>query len=215
MISSMLSTTDAIVLALQPLSDRAHLLHAYTRAGGRVNCKVYGLGRRHSAGLYTPFSLIQLTADFPSLQGGGGSRLPSVRTAQLAYVPTTTTTDLRKQAVSLFLSEVLYLTLRYPMPDEHIFDFIAASVRELDALSAEAEDGQALANFHLRFLSDFASHLGFAIPTTNDQLPTTFNNPLSRQARQEALHALCSYFAEHIDTWQDPKSLPVLMEVFD
>ena len=204
----MLSTTDAIVLALQPLSDRAHLLHAYTRAGGRVNCKVYGLGRRHAAGLYTPFSLIQLTADFPSLQGGGGGRLPSVRSAQLAFVPTTTTTDLRKQAVSLFLSEVLYLTLRHPMQDEPLFDFLAEAVQELDRTDQPE-------NFHLSFLSDFAAQLGFAIPsnplTTN---PLTLP-PLTRLERQQALRTLCAYFAEHIDTWQEPKSLPILMEVFD
>jgi hypothetical protein len=55
-------TTDAIVLSLQPHSDKAHVLHAYTRAGGRVNYMVYGLGRKHPIGMYMPFSLIQITA---------------------------------------------------------------------------------------------------------------------------------------------------------
>lgn len=205
----MLSTTEAIVLALQPLSDRAHLLHAYTRTGGRVNCKVYGLGRRHAAGLYTPFSLIQLTGELPSLQGGGGGRLPSVRTAQLLYVPTTTTTDMRKQAVAMFLSEVLYLTLRHPMPDEPMFDFLADAVRQLDATDQPQ-------NFHLSFLVAFAAQLGFAMSDTSNPL---ISNPLtlttSRSARQEQLRALCAYFAEHVDAWQPPKSLDILMEVFD
>ena len=212
----MLSTTEAIVLALQPLSDRAHLLHAYTRTGGRVNCKVYGLGRRHAAGIYTPFSLIQLTGDLPSFQGGGGGRLPSVRTAQLLYVPTTTTTDMRKQAVAMFLSEVLYLTLRHPMPDEPMFDFLAAAVRELDATDQPQ-------NFHLSFLVDFAAQLGFAIPENENLSPFTFQLSTfisrstlhSRAQRQEALRTLCAYFAEHVDAWQSPKSLDILMEVFD
>ena len=55
-------TTDAIVLSLQPHSDKAHVLHAYTRAGGRVNYMVYGLGRKHPIGMYMPFSLVQITA---------------------------------------------------------------------------------------------------------------------------------------------------------
>lgn len=42
----MLTTTEAIVLSLQPYSDKAHILHAFTRAGGRVNYVVYGLGRK-------------------------------------------------------------------------------------------------------------------------------------------------------------------------
>ena len=203
----MLSTTEAIVLALQPLSDRAHLLHAYTRTGGRVNCKVYGLGRRHAAGLYTPFSLIQLTGDFQL--STLNSQLSTVRTAQLLYVPTTTTTDMRKQAVAMFLSEVLYLTLRHPMPDEPMFDFLAAAVRELDATDQPQ-------NFHLSFLVAFAAQLGFAMSDTSNPL---ISNPLtlttSRSARQEQLRALCAYFAEHVDAWQPPKSLDILMEVFD
>ena len=211
----MLSTTEAIVLALQPLSDRAHLLHAYTRTGGRVNCKVYGLGRRNAAGLYTPFSLIQLTGDFQL--STLNSQLSTVRTAQLLYVPTTTTTDMRKQAVAMFLSEVLYLTLRHPMPDEPMFDFLAAAVRELDATDQPQ-------NFHLSFLVDFAAQLGFAMSESH---LSTLNSKLSiqhqqidrtltsRAERQEALRALCAYFAEHVDAWQPPKSLDILTEVFD
>ena len=60
----MLATTDAIVLALQPHSDKAHLLHVYTRTHGRVNLLVFGLGRKHAIGTYQPFSVIQITADF-------------------------------------------------------------------------------------------------------------------------------------------------------
>ena len=62
----MLSTIDAIVLTLQPHTDKAHILHAYTRAGGRVNYRVYGLmSRKKNIGLYTPLSLLQITADYP------------------------------------------------------------------------------------------------------------------------------------------------------
>ena len=43
----MLATTDAIVLSLQPYSDKAHVLHAYTRAGGRFSFRVYGICGPH------------------------------------------------------------------------------------------------------------------------------------------------------------------------
>ena len=39
-----MSTINAIVLSLQPHSDKAHILHAYTREHGRVNYMVYGVG---------------------------------------------------------------------------------------------------------------------------------------------------------------------------
>ena len=194
----MLLTTDAIVLSLQPHSDKAHVLHAYTRTGGRVNYMVYGIGRKNSAEKYSPLSVVQLTADERS-----------VRTAQLQFVPQTTNSDPYKRTIALFLSEVLYHVLRHPMADEPMYDFIAQAVKELD----RTDEPQ---NFHLRFLIDFAAKLGFAIPeedqmTTHNLSPITF----TRKDRQDALRSLCAYFAEHVETWQNPLSLDVLMEVFD
>jgi DNA repair protein RecO (recombination protein O) len=197
----MLATTDAIVLSLQPQSDKAHLLHAYTRTGGRVNYKVYGLGRKNTAGKYSPLSILQLTTDERS-----------IRTAQLSYVPVTLITDPYKRTIALFLSEVLHHVLRHPMPDEPMFDFIVQAIEELD----RTEEPQ---NFHLYFLVDFAAKLGFAIPSNlqtlkQDEVPNDFK-PMSRSERQEALRSICDYFAEHVETWQEPKSLAVLTEVFD
>lgn len=186
----MYSTTDAIVLSLQPHSDKAHLLHAYTRAGGRVNYMVYGLGRKNTAGKYSPLSIVQLTTDDRS-----------VRTAQLTFVPTTLVTDPYKRTIALFLSEVLYHVLRHPMADEPMFDFIEQSIRELDRQDE-------VQNFHVRFLIDFAAKLGFGM-VKEPALPRT------RAQRQKTLQQLCKYFEEHVDTWQNPRSMDVLMEVFD
>ena len=186
----MLSTTDAIVLSLQPQSDKAHVLHAYTRAGGRVNYKVYGLGRKNTFGKYSPLSIVQLTTDDKS-----------IRTAQLNYVPTTLTTDPYKRTIALFIAEVLHHVLRHPMADEPMYDFIAAAIEELD----RSEEVQ---NFHLQFLIAFAAKLGFAMV---EEPPM----PRTRAQRQKALQQLCKYFEQHVDTWQNPRSLDVLMEVFD
>jgi len=191
----MLSTTDAIVLSLQPQSDKAHLLHAYTREGGRVNYKVYGLGRKNTGGKYSPLSIVQLTTD---------SR--SIRTAQLTFVPARLVTDPYKRAIALFISEILYHVLRHPMADEPMYDFLVSAIQDLDQ-STEPQ------NFHLHFLIEFAARLGFEIP--EDQSPLTASSPTTRKARQEALRQLCDYFTEHVETWQNPRSLDVLMEVFD
>ena len=205
----MLTTTDAIVLSLQPHSDKAHILHAYTRTGGRVNYMVYGLGRKNTAGKYSPLSVIQITANTPSAQELNG-KPASLRTAQLTFVPRTITEDPYKRTIALFISEVLYHVLRHPMPDEQMYDFIERAVERLDA-TAEPQ------NFHLCFMSDFAAELGFAIAPSNplSALQNETHIPFSRAERQQVLRKLCEYFAEHVETWQDPKSLDVLMEVFD
>ena len=192
----MLSTTEAIVLSLQPLSDRAHLLHAYTRTGGRANYKVYGLGKHHSAGLYAPLSILQITTDDKS-----------IRTAQLSFVPKATCSDPYKRSIALFLSEILYDVLRHPMVDEPMYDFLVQAIQHLDTTSEPQ-------NFHLQFLIEFAAKLGFALPE-DETFFSLAHAPSSRKARQEALRSLCDYFAEHIETWHQPKSLDILMEVFD
>ena len=199
----MLHTTDAIVLSLQPHSDKAHVLHAYTRAGGRINYMVYGLGRKNTAGKYSPLSILQITTDDKS-----------IRTANLSFVPTTLTVDPYKRTIALFLSEVLFHVLRHPMQDEQMYDFLVESIKELDSLPYREGQGVGPANFHLQFLVDFAAKLGFAIPEDHT-LYTLQPTQYTRKARQEALRALCTYFEEHVETWQTPKSLDILMEVFD
>ena len=190
----MFTTTDAIILSLQPKSDTAHVLHAYTRESGRVHYIVYGVGRKNTAGKYSPLSFVQLTTD---------SR--SIRTAQLNYVPSTLVTDPYKRTVALFISEVLYHVLRHPMPDEQMFNFLVQAIQALD----QTDEPQ---NFHLQFLVHFAAKLGFAIPEDDERLTSM---PVTRTERQRALKALCEYFSEHVETWQAPKSLDILMEVFD
>ncbi len=190
----MLSTTDAIVLSLQPHSDKAHVLHAYTRTGGRVNYIVYGLGRKHAIGMYTPFTLLQITADMTP------SKPPTLKEA-VSLSTNSQTINPYKSAIALFLSEVLYHVLRHPMTDEPMFDFIAQAVKDLD----RCEEPQ---NFHLQFLVRLAAKLGFAMEN-EPVLPQT------RKERQQQLRALCTYFEEHVETWEAPRSLDILMEVFD
>ena len=44
------------------------------------------------------------------------------------------------------------------------------------------------------------------------QIPTM--SDISNRAEKK-IRDLCAYFEEHVETWQDPKSLNILTEVFD
>ena len=72
-------------------------------------------------------------------------------------------------------------------------------------------------NFHLFFLAGFAARLGFAIEEGSPLavLLARVSEGLTRQERQQLLIRLCDYFAANVDTWQPPRSLEVLTEVFD
>ena len=180
----MLVTTDAIVLSLQPHSDKAHVLHAYTRAGGRVNYMVYGLGRKNPRGLYTPLSLIQITADHPSQVGDGG-RLPTLKEAcPITHNPSSITSDIYKQTICLFIAEILHNVLRHPMVDEPMYDFLVQSILELDQTPDPS-------NFHLQFLVDFAAKLGFAMDSSN---PLPFLQERAGERLPQPRHLHCKSF---------------------
>lgn len=120
----MLEKTEAIVIGLQRNKDNSSLLSLYTRAGGRVYYIVYGNRFRT---ILNPFSLIEITADHKP-----GRDYHTLQSARLLYVPTRLSTSVPKQCVALFIAEAMDKTLRHPMPDEAIFDYLSGLVSELD-----------------------------------------------------------------------------------
>lgn len=196
-----LTTTESIVLNLQRRGDASHVLHTYTRACGRVNYMVYGAGsKKKSTAIYSPLSLIEVTADIRA-----DRPLPSVKEARLIYyIPQTA--DIRRQSVALFVTEILYNTLRHPMQDEQMFDFLAGTIHDI----AEAED---IENVHLRFLSGFATVLGIGVNEVDGA--SLLRMPINRKDRQNLIQEWCDYYQLHLEDFRRPKSIDVLTELFD
>ncbi len=210
----MLVTTEAIVLNLQRHSDRSHILHTYTRSGGRVNFMVYGAGsKKKSAALYAPLSMIEITADIRP-----DRPIPTLKEAHLLQPDAQdlhaghrsrlqlSTFDFRLSSVKMFLAEVLFRILRHPMPDETLFRFLTENLLLLNQTSA-------LERFHTDFMVGFAAQLGFAIDSVEH--PELLRVPVSRSDRQQLLRQLCDYYSLHIEDFRPPLSLDVLIEVFD
>ena len=196
----MLITTSAIVLNLPRRGDTSHVLHAYTRACGRVNYMVYGAGsKKKSSAIYAPLSIVELTADIRP-----DRPLPAVKEARLIYVPDVM--DMRRQSVALFIAEVLYLILQHPMRDEAVYAFLEKTVHDL----MEAEDVE---NVHLRFLAGFATALGIGINA--DEESPLLRVPQNRKDRQSLIGEWCDYYQLHLEDFRRPKSIDVLSELFD
>lgn len=197
----MLISTDAIVLALTPHSDRAMILSVYTRERGRQNYMVYGAGaRRKSRAQFAPMTRITLTVDEQPTR-----EMQTLRQAEMRMVPEQLTTDIRRQTVALFIAELLYRTIRHPMEDDTLFQLIDHTAEALER-SDEPE------NIHLQFLAEFCSVMGFAINPAHH--PDLIRMPHTQNERRQQLHAYCTYLREHVEDWVEPKSLDVLMTVF-
>lgn len=141
--------------------------------------------------------------------------------------------DVFKSSLALFVTEILGKTLKEEEPNEPLFQFIEDSVLYLD----EAEGG--FENFHIQFLLQYASYLGFGVETIADlegelkenhfpqiadarelnatdyllQNPYGIEVALDRTRRVDILEKLIFFYKIHMDTLGEIRSLDVLREV--
>ena len=191
---------SAIVLSLTKYSDTGNIVHLYTAEQGRMQYAVYG---NKYKGLLRPLSIVEFTSN---KRQNAPQQMGSITSAALAYTPQLLAVDIQRQCVGMFIAEILNTTLRHPMSDEPLYEWLCEIIKHLDTDSD-------ISNLHLYFLIHYANHLGIGIDDTEH--PDWFEAPNSRSARQQRLRELCLYYSEHIEDFSTPKSLDVLMEVFD
>lgn len=190
----------AIVLSLTKYSDTGNIVHLYTAEQGRMQYAVYG---NKYKGLLRPLSIVEFTS---KKRQNAPQQMGTISSATWAYTPQLLAVDIQRQCVAMFIAEILSSTLRHPMSDEPLFEWLCEIIKHLDTDSD-------ISNLHLYFLIHYANHLGIGIDDTEH--PDWFEAPNSRSARQQRLRELCLYYSEHIEDFSTPKSLDVLMEVFD
>ena len=191
---------NAIVLSTTKYSDTRNIVHLYTDQHGRMQYVTYG---NKLKGILRPLSIIEFTA---TLRNNTPAQMGTVSSAALLYTPQRLSTNVQRQCVAMFIAEVLVSTLRHPMSDQPLFDWLCEIIQHLD------QDDN-ITNLHILFLLEYATFLGIGIDDTEH--PEWFIAPTSRTQRQELLRSLCAYFEQHIEDFRPPKSLDVLMEVFD
>ena len=151
----MLVKTEAIVLHSIKYGENRLIVDLFTREVGRLSCAVNipktSRGKLKKQ-LFQPLSLIDLECDVRPM-----AQLQKMRDARMLYPYSSIPFEPVKMAVTMFLSEFLYLALRSEQQAEGpLFDYMSNSFRWFDM----ANDGYA--NFHLAFLMHLSSFLGFA-----------------------------------------------------
>lgn len=191
---------SAIVLNIARYSDTGSIVHLYTAEHGRMQYAVYG---NKLKGLLRPLSVIEYTS---TRRNNAPTQMGTLSSASLLYPLQRLTIDVQRQCVAMFVAEVLASTLRHPMSDQPLYEWLCEVIQHLD------QDAE-ISNLHLRFLLDYATHLGIGIDDTEH--PEWFMAPNNRSERQQRLRELIAYYEEYIEDFRAPKSLEVLMEVFD
>ena len=154
----MLDSTRAVVLHTLPYSDRYLIVHTYTESFGRVSfltARTRGKRTLVPISLFRPMAVVDLVTDQQSKR-----ELQRIHEAKLSFPQLRISSDPVKSAIGLFLSEVLFRTLRTSESDPQLFAFLYDSIELLD----EVEMG--VANFHIVFLLRLLHYVGI-FPNTD------------------------------------------------
>jgi len=158
----MLIKIKAIVLHCLAYSDTTNIVHLYTEEFGRMSylaAKTHSRKSNLKSAFFMPLSLVEIEADHK-----GSRSLQRIKEIRCLYNFSGIPYNPVKNAVSLFLAEVLYRSLRETEKNPALFDYLFRSVQFLDL----CEKG--LANFHLVFLIKLTRYLGF-YPNVEEQQP--------------------------------------------
>ena len=170
--------------------------------------------------------------------------LETLHEAKVYYHYQSLYADMAKNAMTLFLAELLVNSIREEERNEELFEFLEASLQWLDI-------HKDIANFHLFFMLSITKFLGFypdvyqidkpyfdllegefvSVESLNPMLrgeniyyfktflginfDTIHNVKMKKTNRQELLKSLILYFELHLQGFRKPKSLAVLNEVFN
>ena len=141
-----------IVLNTIRYSDKHNIVHIYTDGRGLMSFAV-PQGKTPAArmrnALLMPLSLVNLEAAIRN-----GRDLAVMRELQRNYPLASIYSDPVKNAISLFISELLAHVIQEPEGNEPLFRYIEQSVQLLEQLPGQ------VANFHICFLFHLGAHLG-------------------------------------------------------
>ena len=141
-----------VVLNTIRYSDKHNIVHIYTDGRGLMSFAV-PQGKTHSArmrnAMLMPLSLVDLEAGIRT-----GRDLAMMRELRRNYPLATIYSDPIKNAIALFISELLAHVIQEPEGNAYLFSYIEQSVKLLEELPGQ------VGNFHICFLFHLGAHLG-------------------------------------------------------
>ena len=161
----MLTKTRGIILHVTPYNDNNSIVHVYTEVFGRASYLVARHRKRKtlvSYALFMPLSVIEMEVEHLKTRD-----IQRVKEAIVCYPLSSISSHPVKNAIALFLSEVLYRLIQTKEADPKLFDYLYNSIRYLEILE------QGIANFHLVFLMHLSRYMGI-FPNAESFAPGVF-----------------------------------------
>lgn len=208
-----------IVLNFTKLGDSSLVLHCLCREMGRRSF-IVTVRKGGSRAMYLPFSILDA-----EVIENRKSDLWRLRGVSASYPLNGVRSDFNKNAITLFMSEVLWRGVQEGAAEEGLFDWCERSILTLNALEGD------FANYHLRWLMELAGVLGFApsfetlapfagenLQVIGDLLSAGFEEflvyPLNGTKRSAIAESLLHYLSVHLEIPLNIRSLAVLGELY-
>ncbi len=235
-------TTNAIVLTSLKYGDNSLIVKAFTASDGLKSYMLRGVlssrKGKMKAAYFQPLTQLEIVAHHRNK-----GTLESIREAKINYLYRTIYKDIAKNAITLFLAEMLGHSIREEEPNQALYEYLEASLQWLDTHSE-------IANFHCYFLIRLTKYLGFYPDTSfkeracfdlieGEFTDTPSHHPLltgenltyfktfldanfdamqaikmNKLNRRELLQSLIQYYQLHLQGFRKPNSLAILNEVF-
>lgn len=210
---------EFIVLSTTRFGESRLVVHTLSRDLGRKGL-IVSVGKKTPASLFLPLNILEAdVTENPKSDLWAAKGLSAV--APLSGIRG----DIRKNTMTLFLSEVLFRALREGAVEEGLYDWCLGSIFTLDSLEND------WSNFPIRFLLELSTTLGFS-PSFDDIAPFAGDNitsiekflkasfeesmlvPLTGEKRSEILFSLLRYIEFHTELPLKVRSLDVLREIY-
>ena len=214
----MMTHTTLLVLALTKIRENTLVLHTLSPDFGRRSF-IAGVSKKSPMALYLPLNILDV-----EVSENPRSDLWRIGNVSLRFPLNSIRSSVYKNAIAMFVSELLYRTVREGMESDTLFDWCCKSVLSLESLESD------YSNFHLLFLLGLASQLGFGA-SLDDIAPFAGEHfsvvrdlltlplaqalmlPMNGKTRNDISQSLVNYLSRHTETAINVQSLKVLAEV--
>ena len=149
---SMRQVTEALILKTTKYGDTSVVVQAYTRLFGLVSFMARGVrkkGAKIHIALLQPMNLTQIVYS-PAKTGTLGYLSEITLTTIYQSIPF----DVSKNAILMFINEIIYKSLKEEQPNKTLFDYIKNFFITLD------EQKVHFSNNHLFFMAGLTQHFG-------------------------------------------------------
>lgn len=215
----MTASSELIVLHLTKTGDNSVVIHTLSREYGRRSFFVRGVGKNQMMTMFLPMNILEC-----EITENRRTTLASASRPVMMHPLLGIRNSLYKNSITMFMSEVLYRTVREGADEPGLYDWCRGSILLLDAMDSD------FSNFHIRFLLELAVALGFR-PSSEDMAPfagellplvdrflsAPFEDsmliPLTGGIRTRLAETIIKYIEYHSESALNINSLKVLHEI--